>query len=89
MSADSSHPDTLVGAIDAEAQFARLLDRVEAGESITIIRHGKAVATLAPPPAAERTANLPALLEAVRARRLAMGPATGSAQALIEDGRRY
>jgi antitoxin (DNA-binding transcriptional repressor) of toxin-antitoxin stability system len=34
-------------------EYARLLASVEAGETITIQRHGKTVALLTPPPAAE------------------------------------
>ena len=37
-----------IAALDAEAYFDELLDRVERGERITITRQGKAVAVLAP-----------------------------------------
>lgn len=36
------------GSADAKARFSELLARVEAGETITIRRHGKAVAKLVP-----------------------------------------
>lgn len=39
---------TEFGSADAKARFAELLGRVEAGETITIRRHGKAVAKLVP-----------------------------------------
>jgi len=39
---------TTVGAYEAKTKLAELLDRVEAGEHITITRHGKAVAQLVP-----------------------------------------
>ncbi|MDR0626872.1 MAG: type II toxin-antitoxin system prevent-host-death family antitoxin [Bifidobacteriaceae bacterium] len=39
---------TTVGAFEAKTHFAQLLDRVEAGELITITRHGRPVAHLRP-----------------------------------------
>lgn len=46
-----------VGAYEAKTHFAELLDRVAAGERITLTKHGKPVALLIPiekkPPAAE------------------------------------
>jgi len=38
-----------VGAFEAKTHLGQLLDRVEAGEQITITRHGKPVARLMPP----------------------------------------
>jgi len=35
-----------VGAFEAKTKLAELLDKVEAGETVTITRHGKAVAKL-------------------------------------------
>ena len=37
-----------VGAYEAKTHLSQLLDRVENGESITILRHGKPVALLRP-----------------------------------------
>ncbi len=39
---------TEFGSADAKARFSELLARVEAGETITIRRHGKAVAKMVP-----------------------------------------
>ncbi|GMU41977.1 MAG: hypothetical protein AMXMBFR23_28430 [Chloroflexota bacterium] len=39
-----------VGAYEAKSHLSALLDRVAAGESITITRHGVPVAVLSPPP---------------------------------------
>jgi prevent-host-death family protein len=39
---------TIVGAFEAKTHLARLLDRVEDGETITITRHGRPVARLVP-----------------------------------------
>ena len=38
-----------VGAYEAKTHLAELLNRVEKGERITITRHGRPVAVLAPP----------------------------------------
>jgi prevent-host-death family protein len=37
-----------IGAFDAKTHFSKLLERAEAGETITITRHGKPVAKLVP-----------------------------------------
>ena len=42
-----------VGVYEAKAQFSKLLECVEAGEEITVTRHGRAVARL--PPVAKRS----------------------------------
>ena len=44
-----SLPNTNVGAFDARTRFFELLERIEAGEEVTIMRHGKAVARIIPP----------------------------------------
>jgi prevent-host-death family protein len=47
-----------VGAYEAKTRLSDLLDRVEAGARITITRHGRPVAQLAPVPgAAESTVS--------------------------------
>jgi prevent-host-death family protein len=45
-----------VGAREANQQFSKLLDRVEAGEEVVITKRGKAVAKLIPVAAADRAA---------------------------------
>lgn len=42
---------------DAKAQFAELLRKVEAGETVAITRHGQTVAHLVPAEDAERAAR--------------------------------
>ena len=39
---------TTVGSFEAKTKLAELLDKVEAGATVTITRHGKAVARLVP-----------------------------------------
>lgn len=51
-----------VGAYEAKTHLAQLLDRVEAGERILILRHGRPVAELRPVRARDRAARR-ALLE--------------------------
>jgi antitoxin (DNA-binding transcriptional repressor) of toxin-antitoxin stability system len=43
--------NTQVGVFDARTRFFELLERIEAGEEITLMRHGVAVARLVPPTA--------------------------------------
>lgn len=77
-----------VGAYEAKTNLSALLDRVERGERITITRHGRPVAVLAPPageqarPVAETVA---AILEARRGRTLGEGL---TVRDLIDAGRR-
>ena len=61
-----SLPNTNVGAFDARTRFFELLERIEAGEEVTIMRHGVAVARLVPPvaktapkPRKERAGGVP------------------------------
>ena len=77
-----------VGAYEAKTHLAALLDRVERGERVTITRHGRPVAVLAPPPGVpDRTAGeaVAALLELRRGRRLGSGLGVRD---LIDEGRR-
>ena len=80
---------TTVGAYHAKTHLAELLDRVERGERITITRHGRPVAVLAP------VAGAPAMTvdEAVAGLRAfrkdhPLGPG-GTIRQLIEEGRRW
>ena len=77
-----------MGSYEAKTRLAELLKRVEAGERITIIRHGKDVAVLSPPPGGrDRTVD-----EAVRGLlefRKEPTPGRGlSVRDLVEEGRR-
>lgn len=84
---------TTYSAAEAKAQFSSLLDRVEAGESIIITRHGKPVARLGLPDDSEQTrveARRRAR-EAFIAWRRSDGPVLGgdvSVKDLINEGRR-
>lgn len=75
-----------IGAYEAKTHLAQLLDRVLAGEEITITRHGVPVAVLAP---VERRneAEIQAAVEGIK--RLRRGPGISQAEIrqLIEEGR--
>lgn len=78
-----------VGVYEAKTHFARLLDEVEAGETITITRHGRPVARIVP--AEERREGraeaVEAMLEFGRQHR---GLLAGlSIRELIEEGRSH
>lgn len=83
---------TEFGVADAKARFSELLARVEAGETITIRRHGRAVAKLVPAKRAltreERLESL-ARWEAYREKHdIRLGPDLSVAQ-LVKEGRQY
>ncbi len=83
---------TEFGSTDAKARFSELLARVENGETITIHRHGKAVAQLVPvKPKKSLEEKLQAWEEWKDYRRkhdITLGPDLSIKQ-LIEEGRRY
>jgi prevent-host-death family protein len=76
-----------IGAYEAKTHLSQLLERVEAGESIAITRHGQDVARLIPATPtsktslAEMAANWKETRKKVKLRGL-------NARALIEQGRR-
>jgi prevent-host-death family protein len=79
-----------VGAFQAKTQLSQLLDQVEKGEVVTITRHGRPVAVLAPvtPARSERTGD--EWLAATK--RLRKGITLGgktTIRRLIDEGRKY
>jgi prevent-host-death family protein len=76
-----------VGAYEAKTHLPRLLDEVAAGETITITRHGTAVAQLSPvsTPASVSTREAIAGLRAFRGTHHLSGT---SIRELIDEGRR-
>ena len=79
---------TTVGSYDAKTHLPELLRRAEAGERITITRHGKPVARLVP----YRDDDAVSAEQAVRAlREFRVGRRLGddlTVRALIDEGRR-
>ena len=84
---------TTVGSFEAKTKLSELLDKVEAGETVTITRHGKAVARLIPAGIHEdERARRKALIEEIKRKRVGWdrGAKPGSTiPELIKAGRRY
>jgi len=82
-----------VGSFEAKTKLAELLDRVEAGETVTITRRGKPVAKLVPAVVHEdERARRQALIEEIKRWRVGKdrGAKPGSTiPELIKAGRRY
>jgi len=82
----------VVGAFEAKTKLAELLNKVEAGESVTITRRGKAVAQLVAVRSDDEQARLQALIEEIKRTRVGKdrGAKPGSTiPELIKAGRRY
>ncbi|HTU25877.1 MAG TPA: type II toxin-antitoxin system prevent-host-death family antitoxin [Pirellulales bacterium] len=77
-----------VGAYQAKTHFSELLEQVEAGEEITITRHGTPVARLVPVKKTYTPAERRAAIE--RIKKLSKGLSLGGLKIrdLIEEGRR-
>ena len=78
----------IVGAYEAKTHLSELLKKVEAGEEITITKHGAAIARLVP---VKKEASAEERLAAVeRIQKLALGLSLGGLKVkdLIRKGRR-
>jgi prevent-host-death family protein len=81
-----------VGSFEAKTKLAELLDKVEAGEIVTITRHGKAVAKLVPVNGADDQQRRRQAIEEIMRWRVGKdrGAKPGSTiPELIKAGRRY
>lgn len=81
-----------VGAFEAKTKLAELLDKVEAGETVTITRHGKAVAKLVPANGVDEQEKRRQAVEEIMRWRVGKdrGAKPGSTiPELIKAGRRY
>ena len=78
-----------VGAFQAKTELSRLLDEVEKGEAVTITRHGRPVAVLAPveSPKPKKTGEQ-WLAEVKRLRKGVTLGGTVTIRQLIDEGRR-
>jgi prevent-host-death family protein len=77
-----------VGAYEAKTHLAALLDRVERGERITILRRGRPVAVLVPPPGGRERPVRDAVAE-IRSFRAGQRLGEGlTARDLVDEGRR-
>jgi prevent-host-death family protein len=78
-----------VGTYDAKARLSELLDKVEAGETVVITRHGRAVARLVPEPQL-REARVRATIEQMfRERAGRAAPSRDQILAMRDEGRRF
>lgn len=75
-----------IGAYDAKTHLPRLLAEVERGESITITKHGRAVARLVP--VTMDGAPPEAVIKELRAARTGIRRGPQSVREMIEEGRR-
>jgi len=82
-----------VGSFEAKTKLAELLDKVEAGETVTITRRGKPVAKLVPASLDENErARRRALIDEIKRKRAGWdrGAKPGATiPELIKEGRRY
>ena len=81
-----------VGSFEAKTKLAELLDKVEAGETVIITRHGSPVARLVPVRAVDERERQRALIEEIKRWRVGKdrGAKPGSTiPELIKAGRRY
>ena len=78
----------MIGAYEAKTHLAKLLERVERGEHLTITRHGKPVAQLIPVPSDRQQARQAAARIVQRRRHLKKAP-LAELMATIHEGHRY
>ncbi len=82
----------VVGAFEAKTKLAELLDKVEAGETVTITRRGREVARLVAVKSEDERARVQALVEEIKRWRVGKdrGAKPGSTiRELINAGRKY
>ena len=82
----------VVGSFEAKTKLAELLDKVEAGESVTITRRGKAVAQMIAVKSDGDSERMRALVEEIKRTRIGRGKPAGpgtTISELIKAGRRY
>jgi prevent-host-death family protein len=76
-----------VGSYEAKTHLSRLLDEVSRGDTITITKHGIAVAVLAPPTGSD-PAGVREAISGLRAFRSTHGLRGVAIRELIDEGRR-
>ena len=79
-----------VGAFQAKTQLSELLDQVEKGETVTITRHGRPVAVLAPVESTKpKKTGEQWVAEMKKLRKGVTLGGTVTVRQLIDEGRRY
>lgn len=76
---------TTIGAYEAKTNLSRLLDEVEAGQTVTISRHGREVARLVP---VLRRRDPQDVIAALMQARVGVRRGTDDVRSMIEEGRR-
>ena len=77
---------TAVGASEAKTHLAGLLERVAAGETITITKHGREIAKLVPVDA--RAADPATVIQALKQARGGVRKGPSSIRKMIDEGHR-
>ena len=75
-----------VGAYEAKTHLPRLLEQVEQGDTVTITKHGRAVARLVPVRA--NAARPSEVIAALRSARVGVRRGSDSVRQMLEEGRR-
>lgn len=75
-----------VGAYEAKTQLSRLLERVEAGGTVVITKHGRPIARLVP--ASRRTTDVAGVAAALRAARRGVTRGDVPVREMLDEGRR-
>lgn len=75
-----------VSAYEAKTHLSALLERAEAGEAITITKHGRPVARLVP---TSQRVDVAELAVRMRSLRDSLGTEPVEVRSLVEEGRRY
>lgn len=78
-----------VGAFEAKTHLSQLLDQVAKGESITITRHGEAVAQLIPAKPVRDPQTLVALVEEIKRTRKGRTLRGIKIKDLMHEGHKY
>jgi prevent-host-death family protein len=78
-----------IGAFEAKTHLSALLDRVAAGESITITRHGAPAAMLVPIGGPLQKLSHAQIVEGMRALRGRIKPDRMGVREMVKQGRRY
>jgi prevent-host-death family protein len=74
-----------IGAYEAKTNLPRLLDQVERGDTVTITKHGRAVARLVP--VSSRASTPEAVIAALRTARIGVRRGNDSVREMVEEGR--
>ncbi len=87
---DDTKPNNSVGAYELKTHLADILDRVEAGETILVTRHGRTVGHIAPTIKKKDVAKIQAAINEIKAARKGhtLGPDL-TWKDLRDEGRKY